>query len=244
VRFLAILGFVAAAALSLGQAAPKQDRMGGFGAGSAYNKLWKQSSIITFNGKVTGRLVVPPMKGMTDVVSIFVKQPDNEPFEVQLGPQWFVSQMPVKIGVGDTVLVTGSRVKLASRTIILAQTVTVGRREIRFRDRAGNPAWITALINVPAPADPSVSGEITERSTTVINGVEYNTYSIETETGTMTIIGEPTWLSARQPQVFNLGANVQVFGLRPPMQVAPNLYIADSFYTGGSVYVIRPPWGW
>jgi hypothetical protein len=218
--------------------------MGGYGPGSAYNKLWRQDSVITINGKVTGKLIVAPLNGMSESVALLVKQPDKAAYEVQLGPQWFVSQMPFKINVGDSVLVTGSRVKLGTRTVILAQSVTVGRREVRFRDRAGNPGWITAQVNVVAPEDPSLTGQITDRGTTVINGVEYNTYSIESATGTLTIIGEPTWLSARQPRAFSVGANVQVFGLRPPLQVAPNLYIADSFYTGGSVYVIRSPWGW
>lgn len=244
-RFLAIVGLVAVAAVSLGQTAVvKPDRMGGFGAGSAYNKLWRQNALFTFNGKVTGKLAVAPMPGMSESVALLVKQPDNAAFEVQLGPQWFVSQMPVKVNVGDRIIVTGSRVTLGARTVVLAQSITVGKREIRFRDKKGNPAWVMAQVNVTMPGDPSLTGELTDRTTSVIDGVEYNVYSIQTDTGTMSIIGEPTWLADRQPKVFELGGNVQVFGLRPPIQVAPNLYIADSFYTGGSFYVIRSPWGW
>jgi hypothetical protein len=247
VRLLAIIGFVASAALSLGQTVavkPQQDRMGGFGPGSAYNKLWNKNAIITFNGRVTGKLVVQPFNGMMDAVSLLVKQPDNDAFEVQLGPQWFVSQMPVKINVGDNIMVTGSRVKLESRTVILAQSITVGKREIRFRDKSGNPMWVTAQMNAPAPTDPSLTGEIIDHSTTRINGVEYNVYQVDTGTGTTTIIGEPTWLSARQQMSFQVGMNVQVVGLRPPTQLAPNLFLADSMYSGGAVIVLRPPWGW
>ena len=56
-KHLAIICAVLIAASSFGQAAKVADRMGGYGAGSAYNKLWTTSTI-TFNGKVTGKLVV------------------------------------------------------------------------------------------------------------------------------------------------------------------------------------------
>lgn len=244
-KHLAILGAVLCAAISFGQTstAKVQDRMGGFGPGSAYNKLWT-SSVITFNGRVTGKLVIPPMKGMADAVALLVNQPDRDSFEVHLGPQWFVQHMPVKINVGDDVIVTGSRAKLDGRTIILAQSITVKKREITFRDRRGTPIWITAQVNVAAPGGTATNGEIIDRDTVQIDGVTYNLYRVDTGTGTLDIVGEPTWLGSRQPTSFQVGHFVNVIGLRAPTQVAPNLYYADSFFGGGTMIVLRPPWGY
>jgi hypothetical protein len=184
------------------------------------------------------------MKGMADAVSLLVKQPNKPAYEVQLGPQWYVAQMPAKVQVGDNVIVAGSRVQLGGRTVILAQTVTIGKRDIRFRDKKGSPLWITAQVNVTAPVDPSTTGEIVERTTAMIDGIEYNVYRLDTGMGTMDIVGEPSWLSRRQTTTFNVGLNVQVIGLRPPTQIAPGLYLADSFYSGGTLIVLRPPWGY
>ncbi|MEZ0327529.1 MAG: hypothetical protein ACAH95_16645 [Fimbriimonas sp.] len=228
-------------AITLGQVTV-QDRTGGYALGSAYNKLWS-ANIITINGKVTGKLVVPPMKGMADAVALTVKQPNKTSYEVHLGPQWFVQHMPIKVNVGDNVIVTGSRVKLGDRMVIFAQSITVGKREIAFRDKRGIPTWITAQVNVQAPPATSTDGEIIDRDTVTIDGVDYNVYRIDTGTGTLDIVGEPTWLSNRQTTSFQMGQYVNVIGLRPPRQIAPNLYYADSFFSSGTLIVLRPPWG-
>ncbi len=240
-RHLAILCAVLCAAVALGQARV-QDRTGGYALGSAYNKLWTADTI-TFNGKVTGKLVVPPMKGMADSVALLVKQADKTSYEVQLGPQWFLQHMPAKVNVGDNVVITGARSKLGDRSIILAQSVIIGKREMTFRDKRGVPTWITTQVNVTAPTDVSTDGEIIDRNTMRIDGVDYNVYRVDTGTGTLDIVGEPTWLANRQTTSFEMGQFVNVIGLRPPRQIAPNLYYADSFFSSGTLIVLRPPWG-
>ncbi len=213
-KYFAILGAVLCAAVSFGQV-KVQDRMGGFGPGSVYNKLWT-ADMITFNGRVTGKLVLPPMKGMAESVALLVQQADKDSFEVQLGPQWFVQHMPVRVNVGDKVMIAGSRVKMEGRTVIFAQSITIGKRDIAFRDKKGSPAWITAQTNVPAPSGSLTEGEIVLRDSVLIDGVNYNVYRIDTGTGMIDIVGEPTWLASRQNTSFQLGQFVNVVGLRQP----------------------------
>ena len=226
--------------------ARSQDVLAGYNFGSTYNKLWDSSTVTTINGAVTGKLTTPPMPGMGDGVTLTVKQSGKAAYEVQLGPAWFVNGISTQIKMGQQIAVTGSRVKIAGRQVILAQNIVVGKRDVFFRDKSGNPLWITTRMNTPAPTDVDYSGQIVGKGIRRIDGVDYNVYSVETASGTIDIVGEPAWLANRQTYAINVGYNVQVVGAsRPAVQVGYNLFWADSIYTGGNVVVIRPPgWGY
>jgi len=68
----------------------------------------------------------------------------NTPAEtttVFIGPSWFVNEQKLKMKSGDSVQVTGARVSLEGRPVIIARQVMVGNVGIMLRDAQGVPLW-------------------------------------------------------------------------------------------------------
>jgi len=120
-----------------------------WGNTSEYQKLFDRGSIVTIQGKVTGiNRDTVPLPGMQPGLSVDVKTADGDDVNVQVGPRWFSSFYKKKwdVKVGDTVEVTGSRVKIDDKTVIMA-TKCVHRikhddaSEMTLRSKQGVPVW-------------------------------------------------------------------------------------------------------
>lgn len=61
--------------------------------------------------------------------------------DVVLGPAWYLDRQAVKVGAGDTIEVTGSRVQWGSRSALVAQSVKKDGQALTLRDASGSPAW-------------------------------------------------------------------------------------------------------
>jgi hypothetical protein len=240
-KFLAVIPLIFCAALAMAQAGIK-DTTGGYGPTSEYNKSYDAGVTFTFNGKVTSKIVEPPVKGMANGVELVVKQSDGTKFNVQLGPEWFVSRMPLKVDVGDNVIIQGSRGKLDGKKVVFAQTITKGKQVIAFRSKTGWGRWNAQEPNVALPENPNYTGTIAGIDSVNYGGVFYDVYHIDTGAGNVTVLGAPSWYGQRQQRYLQLGNSVAVVGAFRPVSIGNNVFVADGFYTDNSFIVANPWW--
>jgi hypothetical protein len=66
---------------------------------------------------------------------------DKETLTVWLAPSWFLEGQDFKISGLDRLEVTGSRLMVDGRPLVLAAAVKKGDRTLRLRDAQGNPLW-------------------------------------------------------------------------------------------------------
>jgi hypothetical protein len=68
-------------------------------------------------------------------------QTGNGTIAVELGPAWFIDKHTPRIEANDTIAVTGSRVTLDGRPLIVAADVRKGDELLKLRDANGIPVW-------------------------------------------------------------------------------------------------------
>ena len=68
-------------------------------------------------------------------------QTGKETIAVQLGPAWYIDKQMPRIQANDTINVTGSRVTMDGRLIIVAADVTKGNELLKLREDNGIPVW-------------------------------------------------------------------------------------------------------
>jgi hypothetical protein len=61
--------------------------------------------------------------------------------EVDLGPEWFLTERKYTFAVGDELSVTGARVKRTTGDALVAREVKRGEQTISLRDAKGFPLW-------------------------------------------------------------------------------------------------------
>ncbi|MGV3618980.1 MAG: hypothetical protein ACO1SV_26940 [Fimbriimonas sp.] len=213
---------------------------GGYGTDSPYNKLYSRSRQIVFTGRVVGKSIAAPMKGMAEGVSLVVKSPNGGNTQVELGPRWFVADQVAKINVGDRVKVIGSKVRTGNTYTVLARQVVDPRnRVLTLRDLGGAPYWAYNRTGVVAEVpDNAITGRILRSETWTIDGQQWGGYTLETADGNVQIVTAPNWYLERQDFTFSPGANITVVGQSRPIWVAPNTYFADTVYGNGVTLVL------
>lgn len=65
----------------------------------------------------------------------------KESIDVYLGPAEFMKQFDFNFSKGDRIHVTGSKVKAASGTVVLAREVRRNSQTVYLRDSTGSPYW-------------------------------------------------------------------------------------------------------
>jgi hypothetical protein len=209
---------------------------GGYGVDSPYNRLYNRSRQIVFTGKVVGKSISAPMKGMAESVSLIVKSPNGGNSQVQLGPRWYVADQVAKINLGDRVKVIGSKVRMGDGYTILARQVVDPRnRVLTLRDLGGAPYWAynrTGVVTQNIP-DGTIDGTILRDEVWTIDGQQWGGYTVQTANGNVQIVTAPMWYLNRQDFTFQIGNNIQVVGQGRPLWVAPNTYFADTIYGNG-----------
>ncbi len=102
-------------------------------------RLFDPATVETVSGTVVAVTRVDRGQGHLGV-HLLLATPVGE-IPVHLGPDFYVDAQPVTLGKGDAVRVTGSRVTLDGRPVLLAVTVTRGTDVLTLRDASGRPAW-------------------------------------------------------------------------------------------------------
>jgi mono/diheme cytochrome c family protein len=128
----------------------------GWGAGSAYNRLYDVTTTQTLTGEITALDTIVPMAGMALGIHATIRT-DAGLMSVHLGPAWFIQSLDTPLAVGDRVVVTGSKVTMRGAPALIAAQVTRGDDVLELRDETGRPLW--AWRN----RAPAAGGQVEER---------------------------------------------------------------------------------
>lgn len=134
---LAIAGF-------LSSSLPACADNGGWQQGSTYNQLFNPKTIVTVKGKV---ILIDranhPLKGMEPGFAATLKTEKGDDVSIQVGPLWFTSYFKRKwdIKPGDLVEVTGSKVEVNGKSVIMAMQGKKGELTMTCRSKTGKPLW-------------------------------------------------------------------------------------------------------
>jgi hypothetical protein len=113
---------------------------GGWGMGSAYQKMYNPATVEALAGEVVAVEKTIPMKGMSYGVHVELKT-DKETVSVHLGPGWYIESLDTKIEKGDKIEVKGSRVTMMGEPAIIAAEVKKDTSVLQLRDENGFPVW-------------------------------------------------------------------------------------------------------
>jgi hypothetical protein len=128
------------AGVSSAQPMMKWRGSGGWGGGSRYNMMYNTGTVETVIGEIVKIAQVMPMRGMSYGIHMLVKTPNGK-IDVHLGPAWYIENQDVKFNTGDKVEITGSRITLQGKPVLIAAAVRKGGETLRLRDERGFPAW-------------------------------------------------------------------------------------------------------
>ena len=96
-------------------------------------------SEVTVKGTVEEVKEVPNPKGQIGI-HLMVKS-GSEILEVRLCPNSFLKEFEVVFNKGDQLTITGSKVKVDDKPVILARQIEFGNNTITLRDPQGAPVW-------------------------------------------------------------------------------------------------------
>jgi hypothetical protein len=94
---------------------------------------------VTVKGTIDDVQEMPMAKGETGV-HLMVKT-STETIEVRLCPSGFLKDFDVTFEKGQQIQVTGSRIKVDDKDVILAREVVSGNSTVVLRDKTGSPVW-------------------------------------------------------------------------------------------------------
>lgn len=94
---------------------------------------------VTIKGVVQEVKEVPNPQGQIGIY-LMVKS-GEETIEVRLCPNSFLKEFEVVFHNGDELTITGSKVKVGEKEVILARVIESGNNKITLRDPKGVPVW-------------------------------------------------------------------------------------------------------
>lgn len=110
------------------------------GMNAPYSRMYDPKTVETISGEVVSVDVITPLKGMYYGVHLMVKTA-KEIISVHLGPGWYIENQDTEIEPKDKVEVTGSRITLEGKPVIIAAEVKKGEEVLKLRDEKGFPFW-------------------------------------------------------------------------------------------------------
>jgi DNA polymerase III alpha subunit len=94
---------------------------------------------VTIKGAVEEIKEVPNPKGQIGIY-LMVKS-GSEILEVRLCPNSFLKEFELVFKKGDQLTITGSKVRVDEKDVILAREIELGNSRITLRDKEGVPVW-------------------------------------------------------------------------------------------------------
>ncbi len=94
---------------------------------------------VTIKGTVEEVKQVPNPKGAMGI-HLMVKS-GSDVLEVRLCPNSFLKEIDIAFNKGDELKVTGSKVRVGEKDVILAREIERGNNTIVLRDKQGVPVW-------------------------------------------------------------------------------------------------------
>ena len=145
--------FIAALAACSLLAGPASAQDDGWGKNSEYTKKFNPKTIVTVKGKITKiDREAKPLPGMDKGFAATI-QTDKGEEVVQVGPIWFTSYFKQKWDVkpGDAVEVTGSKVDIGGKPVIMAVQGKKGNLVMVCRSKQGKPVWDLEIEDFKIP---------------------------------------------------------------------------------------------
>jgi hypothetical protein len=105
-----------------------------------YQQLYTTGSVTTVSGVVQSVFLDTPPGVRIQAVYLSLKT-DAESIPVQLGPESFVQKLTTKFDKGDKIEVTGAKLTVDGKTMILAAQVKKGAETVVLRNSSGVPVW-------------------------------------------------------------------------------------------------------
>ncbi|MGE5300264.1 MAG: DNA-binding protein [Acidobacteriota bacterium] len=112
----------------------------GWEAGSKFNRLYNPATVETDEGEVLSVEKMIPMKGMSHGVHFTLKS-DKGTVSVHLGPSCHIEKKGIKIEPKERVTVSGSRISLDGKPVLIASEIGKGGKTWKLRDDKGMPLW-------------------------------------------------------------------------------------------------------
>ncbi len=107
---------------------------------AAHAQRFDTSTVQTLSGVVSAVDRLTLHKGSPTGVRLMLLT-GEERIPVQLGPAKYVDTQAVRLAVGDSVTVRGSRITYNERPALVAINVTRGADTLSLRDESGTPLW-------------------------------------------------------------------------------------------------------
>jgi len=115
---------------------------GGMGRGGGRRgpgRMYDKDTVQTTAGTIQS---IDRIRRMNHEIVRLTLQSKGETILVLLGPAFYVDAQPVKLAVGDTVVVTGSRMTRRGGPMIVAAEITKDGQTLKLRDQdTGMPLW-------------------------------------------------------------------------------------------------------
>lgn len=107
---------------------------------SAYSRIYDPNTVETDSGRVVSIEHIDRGGPRSHGEHIVLRTRQGR-LMVHLGPEWFLDRQAMKIRHGDEITVTGSRVILGGKPVLIAAKVSDGREVLVLRDSQGIPVW-------------------------------------------------------------------------------------------------------
>jgi len=107
------------------------------------DRLYDPATVQTVRGTIAEVEYAPSMRSETLGFHVILEA-GSERLVVHLAPSWFIEEQSVEFEPGNAMEVTGSRLTLTGRPVILAREVSVAGKSLTLRDEAGTPVWVRA----------------------------------------------------------------------------------------------------
>jgi hypothetical protein len=110
------------------------------GRDTVYGRMFNPETITSISGTITEVLKMRPGHQMHTGTHIRLKT-EKENIEVHVGPDWYLEKNEIRPRENQKVAITGSRIEMDGRPIIIASEITQDGKKVRLRDNNGIPLW-------------------------------------------------------------------------------------------------------
>ena len=104
------------------------------------NRIYDPKTVGTIAGEVVQVEKLASANGLNSGVHLQLKT-GNGTISVHLGPSWYLDNQEAQIQLNDRIEVTGSRITLDGKAVLLAAQVRKGDWILKLRDENGFPMW-------------------------------------------------------------------------------------------------------
>ncbi len=107
---------------------------------SKYGKLYDTQAMEFLKGEIVAIEELNPYSGMRTGIHLIIKTADDQ-VSVQLGPSWYILNQGLKFEVGENIEITGSRIPLVDKHVVVAKEIWKDDGHLQLRDELGIPYW-------------------------------------------------------------------------------------------------------